>query len=115
MNMATKPVGWKNDPARHSLAAKGVTTGSKRVFRKATIEARLPDLTRVEVAENAIRDMFLSKQYDEAVPCEDVSFILNSPRWYSLYGKKDLKEAWDFLVKEGYVHREGNYWVWGLE
>lgn len=110
-----KTWGWRYDPARHALAAKGISSGNRHDLRKAAIDPLLPTLTKVQVAENAIRDMFISKQYNEKIPCEDVSVMLNSPRWYSLYGKKELKEAWDILVEERFVHREGDYWVWELE
>lgn len=112
--MAKNP-GWRQEPARHALAARGVNT--RTGGGGSSISGGLPRLsepTKIQVAENAIRDMFLSKQYDEKVPCGDVSFILNSQRWYSLYGKEELKEAWDSLVKDGFVHRDGDYWIWEM-
>lgn len=32
--MTRKPVGWRKEPARHALAAKGIKTGTKRILKK---------------------------------------------------------------------------------
>lgn len=72
----------------------------------------LTEMTRAEKAENAIRDMFLSGQYNGKVPVSDIDVILKSPRWAKMYGKKEVKDAWDELVSEKYVVKKGNVWVW---
>jgi len=68
-----------------------------------------------QFSENAIRDMFLSRQYNGKIPDDDIQVMLKSPQWHKLYGKKELKEAWEGLVKENYAHREGNNWIWELQ
>lgn len=110
-----KSVGWRQQPARHALAAKGISSGNRRVLRKAAITPLIPELTTVQVAENAIRDMFLSRQYHGKVSNEDIEIMLNSPRWHSIYGKKELRKTWDVLIEDGYIHQEGNHWFWGID
>ena len=72
------------------------------------------DLTKLQLCENAIRDMFLSKQYNSKVPNKDIIFILKSDRWARMYGKANVKKAWTGLVKEDYVHKDGSMWIWGM-
>jgi hypothetical protein len=111
--------GWYGDSMRHSLASRGIRSGSKRSPRsvrrfspaKVRVESRLTEA----FAENAIRDMFFSRQYNKKIPNEDIEIMLNSPRWHSLYGEKELREAWASLIKEGFVHKQGNEWIWELE
>ena len=72
--------------------------------------------TALQRAENAIRDMFLGMQRrNENVSVFEMDKVLSSPRWIRFYGKVALKTAWNNLVKEGYVHKHGNEWVWGLD
>jgi hypothetical protein len=70
--------------------------------------------TKLQLTENAIRDMFLSRQYNQKVPTKDIKIILKSKRWENIYGKGNVKKAWDGLVKDGYARKKGDYWVWGL-
>jgi len=113
--MARKPIGWQREPARHSLAAKGINTPTAASTSSAGTLTPLPELTKVQLGENAIRDMFLSRQYSGKVPNEDIDVMLNSPRWHRLYGKRCLRRAWDNLVKDQFVFREGDQWLWESE
>lgn len=113
--MKSKPVGWRKQPARHALAAKGVHTRTRHNHMASLERPLLPELTPMQHAENAIRDMFLSKQYNGRVPHTDIQTMLESPRWRTMYGGRELKKAWDLLVKERYVFRGDNDWVWGME
>ena len=87
------------DMARFSKAAK--VAGSVR-------SAGVPD------AENAIRDMFLSRQYNGKVPSKDVAHILKSPRWAKMFGKGSVTKAWKSLVEEDYVEKKGSFWIWPM-
>ena len=77
--------------------------------------------TKHDLACNAIRDLFLSKQYERRVPVEDIKFILESPKWHKWWGKEVLQSAWKDLVKDGYVNGEIDpqthevLYVWGIE
>lgn len=71
--------------------------------------------TKINIAENAIRDMFFHQHYNKRVPDKDIKFILRDQHfWGSRYGSKNLKSAWKHLVKDGYIRKEDNYWLWGL-
>jgi hypothetical protein len=72
------------------------------------------ELTKLQLCENAIRDMFLSQQYNGKVPNKDIEIILKSDRWARMYGRANVKKAWTGLVKEGYAKKKGNYWIWGM-
>lgn len=72
----------------------------------------------VEDAENAIRDMFLSKQYNGTVPAKDIAFILTKGKnWHSRFGKANVVKAWNNLYdtkQQGgaYVEKKGSNYVW---
>ena len=94
---------------------------SVRAVAKKLIKAGNEDLAKEiltiadgkkQEAENAIRDMFLSKHYNGKVPLKDIDVILKSKRWDSLYGKKNVTDSWKDLVEEKYVTNDGNFWVW---
>ena len=69
-------------------------------------------VTKLQFAENGIRDMFLSEQYRGRVPINDVVHILDSPRWNKFYGESNVRKAWIGLVKGNYVRKSGKYWLW---
>ena len=74
-----------------------------------------------DLASNALRDMFLSKQYKSRVPVKDIQFILKSPAWHKAWGKEALQSAWKALVDGGYVNGEIDsqtheaVYLWGIE
>jgi hypothetical protein len=73
------------------------------------------DLTKLQMCENALRDMFRSQQYKGKVPVKDIEYILNLKKdvsWNRLYGKANVHKAWAELVKEKYVEKKGNFWIW---
>jgi hypothetical protein len=69
-------------------------------------------VTKLQLAENGIRDMFLSEQYHGKVPIKDMVHILHSPRWNKFYGDRNVRMAWIGLVDEDYVRQKGKCWVW---
>jgi hypothetical protein len=77
--------------------------------------------TKEDLACNAIREMFFSKQYEKRVPVKDIQFILKSSKWHRAYGKAPLQSAWKSLVNNGYVNGEVNsqtheaVYLWGIE
>jgi hypothetical protein len=68
-----------------------------------------------DLACNGIRAMFFSRHYSKVVPDIDVQVMLRSPQWQGVYGKKILHEAWEGLVKDGYVTKKHDVWFWGIE
>jgi hypothetical protein len=74
-----------------------------------------PEPTPVQIACNAIRDMFFHRQYNGVVPVKDIDHIDNSPRWHKIYGKKAIKQALKELQEEEYMNLDAkreNY-LWG--
>jgi hypothetical protein len=72
-------------------------------------------LSKQDLAANAIRDMFLSKQYRGRIPFSDIDTVLKSPAWHRAYGKKPLKSAWKSMVKGQYATpSKDGIWVWFL-
>lgn len=72
-------------------------------------------LTKLNKAENAIRDLFLSRLYAGRIPAKDMGSVLTSQRWARIYGKKEIAQAWRGLIDDGYVWKEGNFWQWNVE
>jgi len=60
----TKPVGWRDDPARHSLAAKGVHT-KPRSFSYRTVKVKVP---------KGVSD-FTALGYNQAFAVEDTGTV----------------------------------------
>ena len=75
-------------------------------------KGEVSELTTQQEAENAIQDMFLSKQYQGKVPKKDIEHILTSERWADMYGKEELESAWNSFVDEEYVMEENDFWIW---
>jgi len=79
------------------------------------------NVTKEDLACNAIRDMFLSKQYEKRVPVGVIQSILKSPAWHKAYGEKALQSAWKHLVIDGYINGEIDpntheaVYLWGIE
>ena len=71
--------------------------------------------TKTNVAENAIRDMFLSKQYNKKVSVKDIKIMLKSASWHKAYGKEEIIQAWKNIVDGRYVNKKGDDYVWGIE
>jgi hypothetical protein len=72
--------------------------------------------TDVQVACNAIRDMFFNrKRYNGVVPVEDMNVVKNSKSWHRIYGKKAIQQAIKELDEEGYMNLDesGKNWLWG--
>lgn len=69
-------------------------------------------LTPKQVAANAIRDMFLSKQYNGKVPTADLEKIFTNPQWIRSYGRQALQNAWNEIYDEGYVERDMTQDIW---
>ena len=83
-------------------------------FGKIHEDALKRNPTKLQLSENAIRDMFLSKQYNLKVPQKDINYILKDKRWARIYGAGNIKKAWQGLVKDGYAKKKKDSWVWGL-
>ena len=77
--------------------------------------------SRCDLACNAIRAMFFSKQYERRVPVKDIQYILTDPVWRKAYGKDALQAAWKVLVRDGYINGEVDsqtheaVYLWGIE
>jgi len=98
-----------------ALNKTGEVTSGHATEEWAKEEAKIKNpLTRVEKAENGIRDMFLDRHYSGTVPRTDIKTILTSARWQRYYGPGNVNTAWKKLVKEGYVHKSGDNWIWGV-
>ncbi|MFA5217021.1 DUF2958 domain-containing protein [Sulfuricurvum sp.] len=98
-----------------ALNKTGEVTSGHATEEWAKEEAKIKNpLTRVEKAENGIRDMFLDRHYSGTVPRTDIKTILSSARWQRYYGPGNVNTAWKKLVREGYVHKSGDNWVWGV-
>lgn len=58
--MPKKPEGWKNDPARHGLAAKGITTRVRKLKYPVVVPYRFT--TRARRAYNSVKDHNLTME-----------------------------------------------------
>jgi hypothetical protein len=75
-----------------------------------------PTPTPQQIASNAIRAMFFSRQYDGVVPVKDIEFVKTSKDWHKIYGKKAVQDSIKSLISEQYINldeKEEN-WLWGL-
>lgn len=72
--------------------------------------------TKVQIACNAIRDMFFHKHYNGVVPIKDLDIVKNSRAWHGLYTKKAIHQAISELKYEKYINLDeaGENWLWGL-
>lgn len=70
----------------------------------------LPELTKQQKAEGAIRDIFTRFHYK--ISDRDIKRMLKSPQFIGVYGKIPLQKAWLGLVKDDYVYRSGKDWRW---
>lgn len=76
------------------------------------VQENINEAKTVEDAENALRDMFTSKQYNGKVSVKDISIALKGDQWNRMYGLKNVKAAWKNLLDDDYVVKQGNYYIW---
>ena len=71
--------------------------------------------TKVQVACNAIRDMFFNKHYKGIVPVKDIEVVKHGAQWHRVYTKKAVQDAVRELISEGYINLDakGDNWLWG--
>jgi len=65
----TKPKGWKNEPGRHSLAARGIKTGSNTGVSQAVPKLNKDQLDEINELQVEIDE--LQERYDELEEGED--------------------------------------------
>ncbi len=72
--------------------------------------------TKIQVACNAIREMFFHKHYNGIVPVADLEVVKNGKQWHSMFTKKAVHEAIKQLSDEGYMTLDGakENWIWGF-
>ena len=83
---------------------------------KLNLQYTPPTPTPEQIASNAIRAMFFSRQYDGVVPVKDIEFVKTSKDWHKIYGKKAIQNSIKSLISEQYINldeKEEN-WLWGL-
>lgn len=76
------------------------------------VQENINEAKTVEDAENALRDMFTSKHYDGKVHVNDIVKVLKGKLWNELYGLKNVKAAWQNLLDDEYVVKQGNVYIW---
>lgn len=92
---------------------KGYSRSLPKDSRKKKVIKVKPQKKRgVQQAENAIRDMFLSRQYNKVVPVKDINTILKSPKWTKRYRKINLKYVFKDLVEDKYIIKKGKNYIW---
>lgn len=107
-------------PDKKGFMQSGSTRGMDGAFETAVEESNRRTSSpitenKLHDAENAIRDMFYSGQYQGKVPDKDIKVILKpSSRWAKMYGKQNIAKAWKGLVDEEYVIKKGNVWLWAI-
>ena len=73
----------------------------------------MTEMTKQNLAENRIRDMFRDPRYRGRIPDKDIKIILKSGgSWARVYGLGNMKKAWKGLKDSGFVKLEGHAWVW---
>jgi len=79
------------------------------------MEYTAPTPTKVQIACNAIRDMFFNKHYKGIVPIKDLETVKNGKMWHIAYTKKAVHQAIKELDQEGYINLDeaGENWLWG--
>ena len=75
-----------------------------------------PTPTPKQIACNAIRDMFFSRQYDGVIPVKDMDIVNDHKDWHRIYGKEAVQEAIKTLDSEEYMNldEKKENWLWGL-
>lgn len=67
----------------------------------------------IQYAENAVRDLFLQK-YPKGMTSKEKENEFVSPALTKAHGRWGLNIAWANLVKERYIEKKGDKWVWGF-
>lgn len=83
---------------------------------KVDFEYNPPTPSKMQLACNAIRAMFFSKQYNGIVPAADLEVVNNAKNWHKIWTKKAVQQAVKLLKKEGYITLDGakENWIWGF-
>jgi len=100
----------------HTSKLKSTMGLSKNYIDKHGLDYTPVEPTKVQVACNAIRDMFFDrKHYNGVVPAADMDVVKNSKSWHRIYGKKAVVQAIKELDEEGYMNidESGENWLWG--
>ncbi len=73
------------------------------------------EITKQDIAINAIREMFFHRQYKGVVPTKDIEVVKNSSHWHKVYGKKEVKAAIKALIEDKYINLDNKKenWLWG--
>jgi len=103
-----KPFGWKREPGRHALAAKGIETGRSELKAKKQLGNTIPALpsrhTRSppEVQnQEKIVDMILAKALEDGGSKSEAVALLESDKWLEVEASKIAdQEAEDATQRE---------------
>ena len=97
--------GWRNEPLRHSLASKGVKTGSKKrldfpLAKQFSKQDRLPIHTAITVPSTKAGDVPISKK-EHSRRAEEVAKQLS--KWFGGYTQVEARGGWvegERVIKE---------------
>lgn len=98
--------GWTEKEIKdHILALTGIAEAAKPRKDNAKVA--------IQYAENAVRDLFLQK-YPKGMTDKEKENEFVSPALTKAHGRWGLNIAWANLVKERYIEKKGDKWVWGF-
>lgn len=71
---------------------------------------------KTDLADYLIRELFYHDDYKLTVPDKDAQEFLSPKAVYAkIIGPKVLRKEWDVMQHDGYIHKHGDVWKWGLE